>query len=364
MISFNVDNVAPKKPELYSRRTSPQARKEYFEQELKTFGLKGIDARKFNTEGEVELKPHTNAFLDTATRAYDSHAPLVLSPDDVWMPIVQAVASYIHAEPEQARQYLVQFQGKQEINVEIPHERGQDLPWGDVFESFSAVLHLAVGKRAHLFDPTFSTTGYIEKAAIRVQLMNALAPYFDYHGHTLCGLPSVKLLGTQEDWASISSRVHAFGEFLPSWMHDPLKLVAVEFENASAGEANLNFWRNFVKHSGGSGGPYVSGFINAFFPFVRGYVRKDGKLVEVLKKNFTMDNKDGKSFEQCIYDRVYYHGPNTDAIPNSVSAVPMKWSYYADKFNMQLISGMFGITVYEDGFRPVIGWAVGESKEQ
>lgn len=52
-------------------------------------------------------------------------------------------------------------------------------------------------------------------------MMATLQKYFDFKFSLMCGIPSVTLLGTVEDWKSLRSRVDRLGEFgkeVKDWM--------------------------------------------------------------------------------------------------------------------------------------------------
>lgn len=351
-ITFSVDNVIAKS--LVSSPKSNNADK-FFAKDISAAGVKAgsIEAYKFNTKNDIHFyHPNTNAFIQTAVIAYDTHAPLTLSPEDVWLAVCQAVTQHITINPEDCRKAIVSFEGKKELVVDADYliKGSPNNNWESVFAGFGDQIEEHIGKKRDLFDPTFSTTTPIEKAAIQVQMMAALASYFDYTCRTCCGIPKITLLGTVEDWASIVTRVQAFGEFYPKWALEPLEAAVIEFHNTAQGKQDLNFWQNFVKVAGGSGGPYLTGWINAFFPYI-------GKAYpnHFLKKNNLKEffsNKESK----------YRMGgsPSLGDFPGSIVSVPMKWKYYSAIYDMKLITGIFGTTIEGDAYRNVIGWAVGE----
>lgn len=353
MTTFAVDKVSVREP---SKRYYGNEKwtAHYLGQELARVGLKSAEASKFNVEdGRPFLlnRPDINSFLDTCIRAYDEHIPLTFAPDDIWLVCVQAVAKHIELNPEEVRRVLVQFDGKKTLTVRDDNlvKGSSDNNWGRVFASFGDQIGEHLGKKRDLFDPTFSTTTPVEKAAIQVQMMAALAPYFEYRVMTCCGIPSITLLGTVEDWEALLSRVVAFGELLPTWAHTPMVRVTTEFLLAKKGNVNLEFWQNFVKEYGGSGGPSISGYINGFFPYLN------------KRPNYLLLDRNGNAcFEQSMASRCdVYKGD----FPGSVTTVPLTWDYYGEEIKMQLATGIMGTAVYGAGYRPVIGWAVGESRE-
>lgn len=362
MITFDVDSdkVNTEPAILDDWLSKPDQKERVLKKGYTKLGIKegSIEAYKFNAplDDLVILPSSMNSFLDTCNTAFNDHVPLVLGPDEVWITMARAVAQHINLNPEDCRKALVSWEGKQRLVVQADHfKKGSPLnDWEWAFQQFGAQIEGFIGKKRDMFDPTFSTTSATEKAAIQVQMMDALSSYFEYGMRTCCGIPQVTLLGEIDDWSSILARVNAFGEFYPKWAHEPLQYVAAEFVKAAAGKPDLQFWRNFVKVSGGSGGPFVSGFINALFPYTG-----KGTPNNMLKND--------KPFYDAVMTRSW--GPALGDFPASVCAVDMDWDYYGQIFNMKLTAGVFGMAIHhgvhaKGGLRPLVGWAVGESNAE
>ena len=68
--------------------------------------------------------------------------------------------------------------------------------------------------------PDFSTTTRDDRVVASVLMMGTLQKYFSYTFGIVCGIPSVKLLGTVEDWEKMLRRVEklkGYGEELAIW---------------------------------------------------------------------------------------------------------------------------------------------------
>lgn len=343
-----VPSCAPRVRPLYS----PE---DYFENQLAGIKVKKgtVEAYDYNTDNKVEfVNPAMNAFVHCCVSAFNYHTPLVFSPDDIWMVVLQAFSTYIGNNVEEARKALVGFDGKKQIHIYNNDfvKGGSNNPWAREFQKFSDGIEEYLGKKRDLFDQTFSTTTEIEKVAIQVQMMSALSPYFDYIMHTRCGLPSVTLLGTVEDWNKIVVAVEAAAEFYPAWAHLPMLTAVQNFQQAAAGKPNRDFWQSFVKSKSQSGGTPVTGWINAFFPYV-----DNGNKNRMFEGDFA-----------AKFSKEPGYGSGNDAgdFPGSTGSVPMLWDYMGTNINMRLVTGIMGYTEYEGGYRPVIGWAVGEESKE
>ncbi len=351
-ITFKVDNVSPVTPSLERRATQKE---QFLKQSFAKVGIKGgtVEAHKFTADSARFYETDKNSFVMTVYEAFDRHCPIAFSPDDVWLAAAQAVSKHIELNPEDCRKAIVSWEGKKTLIVENDDffKGSPDNDWPREFQKFAVLIKENLGKKADMFNPTFTTTGPIEQTAIHVQMMSALAPYFDYRMYTRCGVPTVTLLGTPEDWDAIVQRVSAFGEFYPKWALDPLLEAVGHFASAAKGSADMDFWQNFFKSKDGSGGTPVTGWINAFFPYI------DKTPNKMMQGNF----KDAILLGARAGNDIGQFG-------GSVCTAPLHWNYLGTVYNMSLATGMMGTTVIEvDGkktLKTVVGWAVGETREK
>jgi len=185
----------------------------------------------------------------------------------------------------------------------------------------------------------FSTTGPVEKAASEIVLMDAMKSYFDYTMRTLCGFPSITLEGTVDDWKNLLHRAECLSEFGLSDWTDNLVPVLRKIVETVEGKVDTDFWQSFLKINGGSGGPFVSGWINVLFP----YLNRD-------RANPYVDwNKSLGS----------WGGNNPDDFPIGLSSVPFKWEYFTQIFEMKFVGGIVGVSQSDDlTLKPEAGWAI------
>ncbi len=110
------------------------------------------------------------------------HRPLCLSPDIVWLMIIQGVANHINANADELRPKLVSHLGKPTIEVRRDDfvKGSPENPWPEVFSEFSTQIRDHVGASIEQFVPAFSTTGPVERAAAEVVLLDGMRSYFEY----------------------------------------------------------------------------------------------------------------------------------------------------------------------------------------
>ncbi len=301
-------------------------------------------------------------------QAFMDHLPLSLSPDMIWLTICQGVAHHVNAHAEELRPRLVRHRGRVQIDVRRDDffKGSPENPWPEVFCEFSAKVREHVGPAIDLFLPDYSTTGPAERAAAEVVLLDAMQSYFEYTLHTLCGIPAVTLEGTTADWEALSERAEGFAEFgLGRWI-GVLRPILRQFVRASQGDVEPAYWRSLYKVNDQSGGPVITGWITAFFPYLKDY--RTGHATVPIEGFFG----EGRTApEEMLYpsegpSRGFAHGPTIESLPGGLSKAPFRWEYLDRTFEMEFLGGFVGVAQDRDtlALRPEIGWAVREAESK
>jgi Domain of unknown function (DUF4419) len=61
--------------------------------------------------------PSPNPLISAAHLSFAEHYPLKLTPDVIWLVILQGVATHINSDPERYRSVLVAHEGKKKLDV-------------------------------------------------------------------------------------------------------------------------------------------------------------------------------------------------------------------------------------------------------
>lgn len=268
--------------------------------------------------------------------AFAQHRHMILDPDTIWLTIERGLSAHILENAEELRSQFVTHQGKKFIEIRRDEfVRGEKNNWEGCFDEFSEKIGDEIGNKKDLIISNFSTTNTLRRVSSEIVLMDAMSKYFDYGVSTCCSIPSVTLEGSVEDWEKIKDKVHAISEFDLSWWTDHLIPITEEFIRSAKGNPDLEFWKSWYKEGGGSGGPFITGHVNKFFPYLDTY--------NGIKKN-GLDSP---------------HGPTMNQYPKGFSKVPFVWNYYNIKYPMQFIGGIIGIEAVDNGaVRGAFGWAV------
>lgn len=289
-----------------------------------------------------------NGFVAALDVAFNRHVPLTLSPDDVWLCVAQGFAHHVSLHAEALRARFVRHEGKAALSVRRDDFRKgyPDNPWPEAFAAFSDQISAHVGKKRDLVVADFSTTGPVERAASEVVLLDAVRSYFDYQMMSLCGIPTVTLLGIVDDWRRMKTRVEALAEFDLGWWTAALLPVMDQLIAAARGRADAEFWQSIYKLKQASGGPYVTGWCNTLFPYVKGH------------RSSLVRNVAATEWERGL-DGPFGGGPTPDGIPVGLSRAPFVWNHLGTEYAMEFVGGFLGVMPAEGGsVRPCIGWAV------
>lgn len=286
-------------------------------------------------------------FFAMVCYAFAQHRPIVLSPDEVWMVICQGFSQFVNRDPETFRHYLVRHDGKERLTVEM----GPSTPWEQMIDGFAHLIDKSTGNGiTDVLTADFSTTGTAELVASKIVLMDAVKKYYEYVGMRLiCGIPSVTLKGTVQDWEKVRAKTRSLGNFGVKPWTDRLDPILEQFVNASAGNADLRFWQDMALKDRpeefilrGSCGPRASlfnGWFLEFFPFDNNGIRPaqvpyQTMPSEMCQTPFTLNDVDGSG--------------------NIVRSTPMK-----------LMAGIAALS--QDSataaLEPVIGWIVLEDTD-
>lgn len=304
-------------------------------------------------------EPHITGGYDVATvslgiqaihQAFANHVPLNLRPDTLWYMIVHEVAEHVRQNPGKYASLFTDTPGsKQTIEVRddsLSYEAPSD--WMRSIGLVRGPLAAKVTDRTlELFVPSFSTSTPADEIALLVAFMDTVSPYYDFLWTTRCGIPQIRLEGTTADWQTLyggAAQLASMFDGLVDYFGDLLPVLEKIVETASGSAPDEHFWRSIYKYGDGSGGPYVTGWITAFFAHIQ---TPEGAK---QKQHFDWASLMGRSFG----------GFTTNQFPSHISRVPFVWDYLGNPIDMAFVAGITGVD-YDDTFlSPRLGFAVAE----
>ncbi|KAM7215766.1 protein of unknown function (DUF4419) domain containing protein [Rhypophila decipiens] len=256
--------------------------------ELRNLGKNGLMQSTFDPhspstsskapETNVGITPSHNGLVQSAIEAWNNHHHLVLRPDDIWLAILCQLGFFINANAEQLRTFFVAHEGKKQLEVwQEGDPDSVDYAW------FAEAMTEEISKNVNDPEmvpwilPEFTTTTENDRVVGAVLLMGAMQKYFDYNFCCeTCGIPSVTLLGTREDWVDLQNRVKKIREFPHKEadefcsLLEPLARWFVKSFDEPLSKEVLEFWRVIASRErpryNMSGGPseLLTGWISTF----------------------------------------------------------------------------------------------------
>jgi hypothetical protein len=312
--------------------------------------------------------------------AFKDHLPYVWTPDTMWLRIAQGFATHIRLNAEELRIKIVDFEGKHALKYRNDSfVKGEKNDW----TLFVGSMANQIGKNANsslyeTFTKPFSTTKPIHTAVANGLLMDACQHYFSYTMITMCGIPSIEVRGTTQDWEDVYERAQVMQEYgLEVWW-EHLQPILHNFIKASQGEFDPDFWRSMYKYESQSGGDIVTGWVANLYPYLAG----DGKNKRLFSQpspapTLPLKTASRKNRNDGIYGSIqsaYGEIPESreekarknlpslsaDQLTVSQAVIPFTWEYYKETYDMQLVVGSYCVQQDRDtrALSPAYCWVV------
>jgi len=271
----------------------------------------------------TNLHPSSASFVRSAIEAWGRHSHLVLRPDDFWFQILVQMNFFMTRNGEALRHLFVSHEGEKVLKVEDVNR------WDAIIEQFGEDLRNNVKTPwlADWVDPGFTTSTCDDKLTATVLMMGLMKTYFKYLSDETCGIPSVTLLGTKEDWERLMSKVERLDDFgtepadYRRRLQPLLQRIARTFDDPSSSETK-DFWDQMVhakvKHDNMCGAPplqyVVSGWILGFF-----YWNSSGRPDQRFSRGVNAMYGPGP----LVYDDIQYGEASLDDLPVGYATVPV-----------------------------------------
>jgi hypothetical protein len=347
MVQFKVNDVKPDQEWIHRLKTQASTGEQ---QARELAGAKRIEgfSHRHHAQFVSNYLGTKNPLLSAVYLAFSYHLPLVLSPDVIWNTIMQGVATHVSHDPEKHRAVFVSHQGKKTLTVRDDSLRrgAPDNNWGATACKFPPLIAEYLSGKAALqaLETRFSTTDATAEVAHAMVFMDVVKSYFEYRVSTLCGIPTVELTGTKEDWQKLKSALGLLDELELAPWRVQLDSILAHFEGAFDNKVDTSFWNDiFLEHGAfGSGGvTTISGWIGALFLYVNKEVNP------VAMGQGTKVRLDPVDF------------------PSGLSETPFTWEYFNEEYPMLLRGGLVGVTVDQatHAVAPQLGWLVTEAAD-
>lgn len=295
-----------------------------------------------------------NPLIEAVHLAFSGHRPLVLSPDCIWLTIVQGFAHHVNKYAEDLRGRIVRHEGKKDLCVRT--DSLEPAAWPQLVSQFSAQIRDNSDPVLHetlLCD--FSTTTPNIRTANEVALMDGYERYFRYIVQCICGIPTITLEGTPSDWQRIRDRIELLATFGLAWWTSRLAPILDEFVATANGAPNLSFWQAIYKPQRAYATEMATGWIADLFPYLRNASDRRRNPMLAMKRTDWLPPEPA--------DQRFRPGVSLKSIPCGLSRAPVTLSFpNKPSVELDLLGGFVGVSQSEQdlSLAPIISWAVVE----
>jgi len=284
--------------------------------------------------------------------AYKNHYPITVTPDMIWILILQGFSRFMEKYAEQMREKFVNFTGKKDLKVErlqySPYSATKEV-WDGIMKEFVEKIGKNVGQETiDNLECNFSTTSPVALVTSQVSIMSAMKQYFTYRvlmGG--CGISNITLEGSIQDWEKIKSKLEFLSTKGLEWYTQHLIPIINNFietkkyysAKGKLSDDLIEFWKRMIRLKG-KGGAYDPHIIN-------------GWIVNFIP-NLLNEKPE-------VYEELYETN-----IPDQIISCPMELTWIPPpgnkkyEFKCSLFSGFYGMIQDKETFnvRPVIGYAI------
>jgi len=210
------------------------------------------------TNVTVSFTKNPRGFLTTVFTAYAHHLHLVTSPEDWWLTIVQKVVGAVdrNSKKEIVRNQFVGHEGKKELVVHI--DSINDIGEEEFFNQMSQQITRNIKDPGYVanMQQDFSTSTPLHGIVGNIAIMSSLQEFFKFTGRIECGIPSIEMKGTLEDWVRLGNkfqwlrhRLSPISEEIGLSEHwwNAAEVVLARLLKTYKGDPDKNWWNQIIE---------------------------------------------------------------------------------------------------------------------
>jgi hypothetical protein len=295
------------------------------------------------------------AFLTTMYICYSQHRPFVLTPEAIWLVILQAFSVHINNNPGKLIEKYPNLANREKLIVRLPKSES----WSDEETCRNIVKKFTDGLKAKIpgsfvenLSDSFSNSTPDEVTTFQITTMHTLKAFFEFIViSVICGIPRIKLQGTVADWHGLANRLKELRDYNFGWYVDKILPHVERISESFGAEPADDFWINMFKiHTTKDyGSPkYVDGWITDFFPWSKTGERLADDYFKTTSFNYAAKNLSPQAVSVDVTYRII------DEAGEIISEQPLHFT-----------AGFLGIREDPEDhtLEPSIGWMISENSE-
>ena len=247
----------------------------------------GIDEKEFTIIPESDIDIIHRNYLDYLSMCWKNHYGIIISPTILWNMVLGNLAFEVNKNPETYRKYFTNFNDKMEI---IINQGGNLINVKLLINKLNGIIPNNIMDD---FFPDFTTDTDKSIIANYTAFLDMVSPYYNY-GMLLCGIPKIKILGTDEDWDLLGASCVRIWTAIPefkSYLNTVLDRINEIIYN------DADFSKFFSLQRCGSGSQVeVNGWITDFFIEQPSINFPENFISCISKIDYKNYNEDGKEY--------------------------------------------------------------------
>ncbi|KAJ5716616.1 hypothetical protein N7493_008527 [Penicillium malachiteum] len=300
--------------------------------------------------GDSHITASRNGFVWSIFEAYNHHHNLIIRPEDVWFSILTQLSFYVNAHSEELRSFFVAHEGQKELKV-FTVGTIDSIDFGDmaIYMTDQIEKNILVEDLRTWIMPNFSTSIETDNVVAAILMMGSMQKYFSYRVMSMCGIPSVTLLGEREDWHKLTEKLdklYQLGDEPARFAQllCPILNNFVDCFDNPGSPSVIDFWSRCAHNdSMGSGSDYLCGWASVFC-----FWSGDGDLVypepiyPVSSQEFEAHSSSG--LKDALSRRI-----DTVCIPSGIVSVPVTVNDNGVIHHTIMLAGLLGIQATSSG---------------
>ena len=293
----------------------------------------------FDTQKEQIFHFQKKSLIQGLIAAYKNHYPITITPDMIWLMVLQGFSRFMEKFGSTVKDKFVNFDGKKDLKVErleyTPYNATKEV-WDGIVDEYVKKIEENVGKEVvDNLECNFSTTTHVAKVTSQVTIMSSMKDFFNYRLLMAgCGISSITLEGSEEDWQKIKSKLLFLSKKgLEWWTKDLIPIIN-----------NIIYTKKYYMHT-----KRLSYYLTSFW---KGMIRLRGKgfydphMINgwIIKFIPNLEHE-----QPTLYKEI-----NEFEVPDEIINCPLEltWLILQEEkkieFNCTLVSGFFGMDQDEE----------------
>ena len=306
---------------------------------------------KFDTNEKEFFNTGKQSLIQGLILAYKNHFPITVSPDMIWILILQGYSRFMDKFPELVREKYVNFEGQKTLFINrygLPVNKATEKDWDGIIDECVEQIGEYTGEEIiSNLQSDFTTTNAATLLASQASIMSAMKHYFKYEvAMGGCGISYINLEGTLEDWKKIKSKLEFLSNFGLKWwtkhliqiIENIIKTKKFYDKNKKIDSELVNFWKTMIRIKD-KNDEYEPDIINGWII----------KFIPDLSENIPK-----------LFDEIFARDVEDEIISCPLKIIEDMSNGLKTIYNCDIASGFFGMTQDKKtlSVKPVIGYTI------